>query len=144
MAPLAGTSPEKLANEVLSNATKWSFVNLAPKLATDHYWLSPPTTAWPFPAMHSSTPLKNWVTRKSTLSTSPPIIRIRTTALHSSKSYLIILASSIRNETLLDLYTHSPPRVRRIMVLIIWWHEYEAQTFPQASLNITRLGMVSG
>jgi pimeloyl-ACP methyl ester carboxylesterase len=34
MAPLAGTSPEKLANEVLSNATKWSFVNLAPKLAS--------------------------------------------------------------------------------------------------------------
>ena len=34
MAPLAGTSPEKLANEVLSNATKWSFLNLAPKLAT--------------------------------------------------------------------------------------------------------------
>ena len=34
MAPLAGTSPEKLANEVLSNATHWSFVNLAPKLST--------------------------------------------------------------------------------------------------------------
>ena len=34
MAPLAGTSPEKLANEILSNATKWSFVTLAPKLAT--------------------------------------------------------------------------------------------------------------
>ena len=33
MAPLAGTSPEKLANEILSNATKWSFVNLAPKHA---------------------------------------------------------------------------------------------------------------
>lgn len=33
MAPLASTSPEKLANEVLSNATKWGFVNLAPKLA---------------------------------------------------------------------------------------------------------------
>jgi pimeloyl-ACP methyl ester carboxylesterase len=34
MAPLAGTSPEKLANEVLSNAAKWSFSNLASKLAT--------------------------------------------------------------------------------------------------------------
>jgi pimeloyl-ACP methyl ester carboxylesterase len=34
MAPLAGTGPEKLANEVLSNAGNWNFVNLAPKLAT--------------------------------------------------------------------------------------------------------------
>jgi pimeloyl-ACP methyl ester carboxylesterase len=34
MAPLAGTTPESLANEVFSNATRWNFVNLAPQLAT--------------------------------------------------------------------------------------------------------------
>ncbi len=34
MAPLAGTTPEFLASEVLSNSTKWNFVNLAPKFAT--------------------------------------------------------------------------------------------------------------
>jgi len=34
MAPLAGTTPENLANEVLANAANWTFVNLAPKLAT--------------------------------------------------------------------------------------------------------------
>jgi pimeloyl-ACP methyl ester carboxylesterase len=34
MAPLAGTTPGSLATEVLSNASKWNFVNLAPKLAT--------------------------------------------------------------------------------------------------------------
>jgi hypothetical protein len=30
------------------------------------------------------------------------------------------------------------------MVLFLWWHGYEAQTAAQASLNITRLGMISG
>jgi hypothetical protein len=30
------------------------------------------------------------------------------------------------------------------MVLVLWWHGYEAQTFAQASRNITWLGMVSG
>jgi uncharacterized protein len=34
MAPLAGCTPESLAHEVIDNATKWNFVNLAPKLAT--------------------------------------------------------------------------------------------------------------
>jgi uncharacterized protein len=34
MAPLAGVTPESLANEVLANAAKWNFANLAPKLAT--------------------------------------------------------------------------------------------------------------
>jgi pimeloyl-ACP methyl ester carboxylesterase len=34
MAPLAGTTPENLAKEVLANATEWNFANLAPKLAT--------------------------------------------------------------------------------------------------------------
>ncbi len=34
MAPLAGCTPESLANELITNATKWTFVNLAPKLAT--------------------------------------------------------------------------------------------------------------
>jgi len=32
MAPLAGTSAEKLANEVLAHAAEWNFVKLAPKL----------------------------------------------------------------------------------------------------------------
>jgi hypothetical protein len=30
------------------------------------------------------------------------------------------------------------------MAPLLWWHGYEAQTAAQASLNITRLGMVSG
>jgi hypothetical protein len=30
------------------------------------------------------------------------------------------------------------------IVPLLWWHAYEAQTFARASLNITRLGMVSG
>jgi len=30
------------------------------------------------------------------------------------------------------------------LVSLLWWHGYEAQTAAQASLNITRLGMVSG
>jgi hypothetical protein len=30
------------------------------------------------------------------------------------------------------------------MVPLLWWHGYEAQTFAQASLNSTRLGLVSG
>ena len=34
MAPLAGVTPELLASEVLANAAKWNFVNLAPKFAT--------------------------------------------------------------------------------------------------------------
>jgi pimeloyl-ACP methyl ester carboxylesterase len=34
MAPLAGTSPESLANELVTNAANWNFVNLAPKLTT--------------------------------------------------------------------------------------------------------------
>ncbi len=34
MAPLAGTTPETLANEVLLNAAKWNFLSLAPGLAT--------------------------------------------------------------------------------------------------------------
>jgi uncharacterized protein len=34
MAPLAGTTPEALARELLANAAKWNFVNLAPKLTT--------------------------------------------------------------------------------------------------------------
>ncbi len=34
MAPLAGTTPESLANEIIVNAAKFNFVNLAPKLAT--------------------------------------------------------------------------------------------------------------
>ena len=34
MAPLAGTTPETLANEVLLNAAKWNFLSLAPELAT--------------------------------------------------------------------------------------------------------------
>ena len=29
------------------------------------------------------------------------------------------------------------------MVALLWWHLYEAQTFAQASLNSTRLGLVS-
>ncbi len=29
------------------------------------------------------------------------------------------------------------------MVALLWWHGYEAQTFAQASLNSTRLGLVS-
>jgi hypothetical protein len=29
------------------------------------------------------------------------------------------------------------------MILVLWWHGYEAQTFAQASLNFTRLGVVS-
>jgi pimeloyl-ACP methyl ester carboxylesterase len=33
MAPLAGTTPVSLANEVLANATRWNFVSLASKLA---------------------------------------------------------------------------------------------------------------
>lgn len=36
MAPLAGTTPESLANEIIVNAAKFNFVNLAPKLATRH------------------------------------------------------------------------------------------------------------
>lgn len=34
MAPLAGTTPESLANELITNAAKFNFANLAPKLAT--------------------------------------------------------------------------------------------------------------
>jgi uncharacterized protein len=34
MAPLAGTTPESLANELITNAAQWNFVNLAAKLAT--------------------------------------------------------------------------------------------------------------
>ena len=34
MAPLAGTTPESLANELITNAAKWNFVGLAPNLAT--------------------------------------------------------------------------------------------------------------
>jgi pimeloyl-ACP methyl ester carboxylesterase len=34
MAPLAGCTPESLAREVIDNAAKWNFVNLAPKLAS--------------------------------------------------------------------------------------------------------------
>jgi pimeloyl-ACP methyl ester carboxylesterase len=34
MAPLAGTTPESLADEAFSHATQWTFVSLAPKLAT--------------------------------------------------------------------------------------------------------------
>jgi pimeloyl-ACP methyl ester carboxylesterase len=34
MAPLAGTTPESLANELITNAAKWNFVSLAPNLAT--------------------------------------------------------------------------------------------------------------
>ena len=34
MAPLAGTTPESLANEIIVNAAKFNFANLAPKLAT--------------------------------------------------------------------------------------------------------------
>jgi pimeloyl-ACP methyl ester carboxylesterase len=34
MAPLAGVTPELLASEVLANAVKWNFVNLAPKFAS--------------------------------------------------------------------------------------------------------------
>jgi uncharacterized protein len=34
MAPLAGTSPESLANELIANTAKWNFVGLAPNLAT--------------------------------------------------------------------------------------------------------------
>jgi hypothetical protein len=30
------------------------------------------------------------------------------------------------------------------LVLFLWWRGYEAQTFAEASLNITRLGMVAG
>jgi len=30
------------------------------------------------------------------------------------------------------------------MIPLLWWHGYEAQTAMQASLNSTRLGMVSG
>jgi hypothetical protein len=30
------------------------------------------------------------------------------------------------------------------MVALLWWHGYEAQTFAHASLNSTRLGLVSG
>ncbi len=33
MAPLAGTTPESLANEVTANAAAWNFAGLAPKLA---------------------------------------------------------------------------------------------------------------
>jgi pimeloyl-ACP methyl ester carboxylesterase len=34
MAPLAGCTPESLAREIIDNAAKWNFVNLAPNLAT--------------------------------------------------------------------------------------------------------------
>jgi uncharacterized protein len=34
MAPLAGCTPESLAQEVATNATAWNIPNLAPKLAT--------------------------------------------------------------------------------------------------------------
>ena len=34
MAPLTGTTPVRLANEVVSHASEWNFVNLAPQLAT--------------------------------------------------------------------------------------------------------------
>ena len=34
MAPLAGTTPENLANELIANAAKFNFVTIAPKLAT--------------------------------------------------------------------------------------------------------------
>jgi pimeloyl-ACP methyl ester carboxylesterase len=34
MAPLAGTTPESLANELFANAAKWNFLDLAPRLAT--------------------------------------------------------------------------------------------------------------
>lgn len=30
------------------------------------------------------------------------------------------------------------------MVLVLWWRGYKAQTFAQASLNMTWLGMVAG
>jgi hypothetical protein len=30
------------------------------------------------------------------------------------------------------------------MVLVLWWHGHESQTFAQASLNSTRLLFVSG
>jgi pimeloyl-ACP methyl ester carboxylesterase len=51
MAPLAGTTPERLANEVFSNAVQWNFVSLAPKLAarsllvitSDDGWSAPNT-----------------------------------------------------------------------------------------------------
>ena len=36
MAPLAGTTPESLANELIANAAAWSFPAAAPKLATRH------------------------------------------------------------------------------------------------------------
>jgi pimeloyl-ACP methyl ester carboxylesterase len=34
MAPLAGATPESLANELFANAANWNFVNLTPRLAT--------------------------------------------------------------------------------------------------------------
>jgi hypothetical protein len=30
------------------------------------------------------------------------------------------------------------------MVLVLWWHGHESQTFARASFNATRLEMVSG
>ena len=36
MAPLAGTTPESLANELIANAGRWNFPAAAPKLATRH------------------------------------------------------------------------------------------------------------
>jgi pimeloyl-ACP methyl ester carboxylesterase len=34
MAPLAGTTPEGLAREIVANTTKWNFISLVPKLAS--------------------------------------------------------------------------------------------------------------
>jgi pimeloyl-ACP methyl ester carboxylesterase len=52
MAPLAGTSPASLANELIANATAWNFAGLAPKLAdrpvtiiTSDDGLAPPSDA---------------------------------------------------------------------------------------------------
>ncbi len=36
MAPLAGTTPESLANELIANAARWNFPAAAPKLGTRH------------------------------------------------------------------------------------------------------------
>ena len=49
MAPLSGTTPWGLANEVYSHATQWNFVNLAPKLATRPLFVVTSDDSWSAP-----------------------------------------------------------------------------------------------
>lgn len=49
MAPLSGTAPGSLANEVFSHAAQWNFVNLAPQLATRPLLIITSDDSWSAP-----------------------------------------------------------------------------------------------